>query len=188
MLRRCGEYSGDVACDVDWYQEEPGIKLNFSALLFLFTDLPTTPITPSSSGLSDCCARLCAHILCAARGKSPRQPSHPASRMLVACEFCAQSEDEQKSLENRVILPFLGLFSIKSLKINRLIRFAMVAQPAKLETAEVIKSLKSLSLFGAYDSGYARAAASGGAAERAPCERCSRRQYTCMARVVDLYL
>lgn len=79
LLRRCGENSGDDVCDIDWYPGPrglgPGTKLNFSALLlFWFTDRPTTPMTPTPSGLSDCCERLCAHIICAARGKSPRHP------------------------------------------------------------------------------------------------------------------
>ena len=112
VLRRCGENSGDAACDIDSYiypdtagslidrSAAPGTELNLSALLFWFTDRPTTPITSPPSGLSDCCARLCAHILCAARGKSPRQPSHPASRMLVACEFCAQSAKESRKQGN----------------------------------------------------------------------------------------
>lgn len=37
----------------------------------------------------------------------------------------------------------------------------------QMKTAEVIKSLKSLALFGAYDAGYAKAAARGSAAARA---------------------
>jgi hypothetical protein len=105
VLRRCGENSGDAACDIDSYiypdtagslidrSAAPGTELNLSALLFWFTDRPTTPITSPPSGLSDCCARLCTLILCAASGKSPLRPSHSASLMLtlLRTRICARS-------------------------------------------------------------------------------------------------
>jgi len=99
MLRRCGESSGDDACDIARSPGPPrwlplGTKLNLSAPLFWLTLLPTTPIgLPCSPALiprspSGCLARLCAHIPLRAVlrvWQAPRQAATPSLSFSHAC-------------------------------------------------------------------------------------------------------